>query len=564
MSNYFGENMENLMNLSQNKRLNSLLNKVVNEVNDYGKEQLKHIKSLTNIGIALSAERRLSYIFELILNEAVAYTNADGATIYSVSNDGHSLRFEFVLNRSMNLKMGGRYSNINWPPVLLKNEDGSDNKTNAAAIAVINAESYQFEDIYHQDVFDCSGSKKFDKMNNYRSKSMVAIPLKNHENKVLGVIQLINAQDHEGHVISFTDEHIAMLKSLASQAAISLSNRVLINDLKKLLYEMIQAIAEAIDSKSPYTGGHITRVAKLTEAIADKIQTSDSGFYKDIKFNHDELEEIKLSGWVHDLGKITTPLHVMDKATKLQTIFDRIELVMSRFDTLDIVLDKDIEISELKGLDDKSTELKRLKEKVKEYRIFTEKLNIGGEFLRDEDLNYLKEILDFSYESSGRSYFIINEDEFKNLSIRKGTLLPEEIDIMREHVVITKKMLSKISFPEKLKNVPDYAASHHEKLNGSGYPGKLTENELPLQSRIIAIADLYEALTASDRPYKKGKTLSETFKILAFMVKDNDIDANLLDLLIDTGLYLEYAEKYLPSRQIDDVDFEKIRKIYKQ
>ncbi len=193
---------------------------------------------------------------------------------------------------------------------------------------------------------------------------------------------------------------------------------------------------------------------------------------------------------------------------------------------------------------------------------FIIKVNTGGEFMRDEYIERIKEIYSFKYTANSKEYHLITEDEKKNLCIRKGTLLPEELEKMWEHALVSHEMLSELTYPKKFKNLPLYAASHHEKLNGKGYPFNKTAEELPLQSRIIAIADLYEALTASDRPYKKGKTLTETLRIMAFMVKDGEIDKDLVELLMDSKLYLKYAEEFLKPEQIDDVDIDAIKGIY--
>ena len=520
-------------------------------------EDINHIEQLTKIGIALSAEKDINNFFNLVLEEAMDYTNSDGGTIYTVSDDKKFLDFKIVCTRSKNIKLGFA-DTTKWPSIPLFDEKGKPNLKNFASYVAHSGESSSIDDVYNQEIYDNSGTKKYDKANNYRTKSIVAVPLKNHENEVLGVIQLINAMDSEGNIISYTKEHITMLTSLASQAAIALTNKLLIEGLENLLQQFIKSIAKAIDRKSKYTGGHITRVASLTEMIAGAIQKDNNNF-DGVVFSENEMQEISVAGWMHDIGKITTPIYIMDKARKLETIFDRIELVEARFEIVKLVIQADLaKCSE----ENKRRELEKILSKLDDDLAFLKRVNIGGEFMKDEDLEHIDEIYHFSYESNGKKYFLINEDEKKNLSIRKGTLLPEEIDKMREHAFVTHEMLSELTFPRKYRNVPIFAASHHEKLNGKGYPFGISGEKLPLQARIIAVADLFEALTAADRPYKKGKTLSETFKIMAFMAKDNEIDKNILNLLIDSGLFMDYAKKYLNPEQIDEVDFEKIKKIY--
>ncbi len=520
-------------------------------------ELIRQIEALTRIGIALSGESDINNFFKLVLEEAIKFTNADGGTIYTLSDDKQALDFTIIYTKSMNLHLG-MADTAQWPSVPLYDDKCNKLFKNFASYVAHTGKPSSVKDAYDQEIFDNSGTKNYDLKNNYHSKSMAAIPMKDHENELLGVIQLINAYDNKGNITHFTEEHLTMLSSLASQAAIAFTNKNLVEGLDNLLYQFIKSIAAAIDRKSEYTGGHIKRVASLSEMLADVIQ-KDSNIYKDIHFTPDELHEISLSGWMHDVGKITTPIYVRDKAKKLETIMDRIEIVKTRFDMISAIIYKDIEL--LKN-DRKKEELIKLHDKLMEYKEFIIKVNTGGEFMRDEYIERIEEIYNFRYAANGKKYHLITEDEKKNLCIRKGTLLPEELEKMREHALVSHEMLSELTYPKKFKNLPLYAVSHHEKLNGKGYPFRKTADELPLQSRIIAVADLYEALTASDRPYKKGKTLTETLKIMAFMIKDGEIDKDLVELLIDSKLYLKYAKEFLKPEQIDDVDIEAIKGIY--
>lgn len=520
-------------------------------------DPIKLIERLTNIGIALSAEKNIENFFKMVLREAIDYTNADGGTIYIVTDDNNFLQFSIVYNRTMNISLKSVYGDKKWPKIPLFDNDGNKIMKNFSTYVVHTGKPAIIDDVYDQEIFDNSGTKKYDKANNYRSKSMVAIPLKNHENTVIGVIQLINAMEDNSEVIPFNKAHIALLTSLASQAAIAYSNNKLIRSLEKLLEDFIKSIASALDRKSKYTGGHIERVAKISKMISDTIQ-KDENYYKDIHFTKDQLKELNLAAWMHDVGKITTPAYVMDKSTKLEKIFDRIELINTRIDYLKQLLENDY----LKNIIDEE-KFKNLSAKLTSYNDFLTKANIGNEFMRDEDVALVEEIYAFEYNKNGKIHKILTEDEKENLLIRKGTLLKSEIDKMREHVLVTYEMLSKLTFPKKYSHVTKYASEHHEKLNGKGYPFRLAAKDIPLQSRILAISDLFEALTAADRPYKKGKTLTATLKIMAFMTKDGEIDAHLLDLLIDSGIILEYAKKFMKPYQIDDVDYDKIKAIYK-
>ncbi len=543
---------------SSNREVAKLLDGIRQQINKFAGDQLSHIDRLREIGIALSAETNLDKIFDMILEEAISYTNADGATIYSVSKDKSFLDFRVVYNRTMNLRMGGTHGPISWPSIALYQPDGTKQLRNMATYVAHKCTAQRIEDVYNQELFDNSGTRKMDQTNNYRSKSMMAFPLKDHEQEVLGVVQLINAMNDEGEVISFTDEHMAMLNALASFAAISMTNKKLVEGLETLLNQFIRSIAGAIDRKSKYTGGHIERVAKLTEAIAETIQRDKKGHFKDTHFTDDEMNEISISGWMHDLGKIITPEHIMDKATKLEALFDRIELVRTRFELVEAVIEKDL----LKAEGEQKTKLEALIKELQSDFEFIEQTNFGGEFMKDEDLMRVEKIYQFQYKSNDKHYFLLNESEKNNLCVRRGTLMPEEFSIMRDHAQVTSEMLNELTFPKKYKNVPLYASSHHEKLNGKGYPRQLDEANLPLQARIISIADLFEALTASDRPYKKGKKLTETMRIMGFMAKDREIDKDILDLLIDSKLYLAYAHDFLKPDQIDIIDVEKIKSLY--
>jgi HD-GYP domain-containing protein (c-di-GMP phosphodiesterase class II) len=551
---------------SNNPEVNDVLNLVVKKIQVMTNQQIGHIKKLTHIGEALSSENHIDRIFDLILDECLDYTHADGATIYTVSENKQNLDFKVVYNHSLGLHLGGTFSPLAWPSIPLFDKDGSPRMKNMATYVYHTKKSQCFDDVYNQNVVDSSGTQQYDALHKYRSKSMLAIPLKNHEDEVLGVIQLLNAQTKRGVVTSFTAEHIAMMNSMASQAAIALSNKKLIQDLEKLLHEFIQAIASALDRKSKYTGGHITRVATLTELLAKKINMATEGYFGSYHFTPDELEEISISGWMHDIGKIITPEYIMDKSSKLETIGDRIELVRLRFDS--IILAIRLEIEQLlkktstKKVKEEIENLTRIMNEVTDDFLFVEKRNKTEDFLQDADRERINRIAAFEIILEGKTYRLINEDEKNNLLIVKGTLSDDEIQKMQDHVRVTWAMLTNLSFPKKFSHVPIYASSHHEKLNGKGYPFALSGDKIPLQGRMIALADIFEALTAADRPYKKAKTLSEAIKILAFMAKGEEIDNDLLDFLLDSNLYREYGEMFLPKESLDDVDVEKMKSIY--
>ena len=381
---------------------------------------------------------------------------------------------------------------------------------------------------------------------------MLVAPLRNHENEVIGVLQLINARDPKSNkIVAFSGQARKLAEALASQAAVALTSSLLIDDLETLLDSFIQTIATAIDEKSPYTGGHVRRVADLTMRIARAVNEVRDGRFASVYFSGDELRELRMAAWLHDVGKITTPEHVVDKSTKLEKVYDRIGDIKTRFELLKC--EYQLAMSETRenktGLShaEVARELQSLDE---EYQ-FLVRINTSSEFTQDEMIERVRKIAQRKWSASAQTLPLLTEDEIYNLSIRRGTLNDEERSIINNHAVVTGKMLAKLPFPKKLRRIAEYAASHHEKLDGSGYPKGLKGEDLPLQARIIALADVFEALTATDRPYKKDKTLSEALAILKQMVVDHHIDPDLYDLFVKENIYLEYAYRELALHQID-------------
>jgi len=397
--------------------------------------------------------------------------------------------------------------------------------------------------------------KAFDARNNYRSKSFLTIPLATNEGIVIGVIQLINARDDNGTVKAFSRENQRVVEALCSQAAIALYNRLLLDDQRRLLESFIKLIASAIDAKSPYTGAHCERVPILTEMLARSVCDANDGPFADFALNEEEWYELHIAAWLHDCGKITTPVHVMDKATKLETISDRIDSVRARFE----ILKRDAEIAFLKRqlsgeAEPGGAELRAEHERLALDLAFLESANVGGEFLSPDKQARIVEIGARRIEFGGKSRPLLSEDEVANLSISRGTLLPAERLIINGHMVQTIKMLESLPFPQNLRRVPEYAGGHHEKMDGTGYPKGLFAGDMSIPARIMAIADVFEALTADDRPYKKAKKLSETMRIMGFMKRDNHLDAQLFDHFVRAGVYLDYAKRFLAPALIDEVD----------
>jgi HD-GYP domain-containing protein (c-di-GMP phosphodiesterase class II) len=528
----------------------------------------KQISNLAGIGLALSKEKDMNKLLEMILLEAKRIANSDGGTLYMM-NDDNCLRFEILMTDSLDFHMGGTSGKeIPFYPVKLYTDDGEPNNSMIAAYVGLTGETVNIKDAYKAKGFDFSGTKMFDEKTGYHSQSFLTVPLKNHEDEIIGVLQLLNAQKPKSNtIISFKSDIQTMVEALASQAAVAITNKNLIKDLENLFESFIKLIASAIDAKSPYTGGHCARVPEITMLLANAVQETKDGPFADIAFNEKEMYELKIAAWLHDCGKVATPEFVVDKSTKLETIYDRVHEVETRFG----VIKRDVEIKRLKkelkierneslSLEEKLDKIKALqREYRKTVRIlkndleFVQESNVGGEFMSGDKKDRVHQIANYRWKPNGKMENFLSEDEIYNLTIPRGTLTPEERKVINDHIVVTINMLEELPYPKHLKNVPEFAGGHHEKLDGTGYPKGLIKDEMTVQARIMAIADIFEALTARDRPYKKGKTLSQAMRILGFMKNDAHIDVDLFDIFVKEKIYLQYAEGYLDPEQIDEV-----------
>jgi len=531
-------------------------------------ELLKRLERLNAIGVALSAEHDNQRLMEMILLGAKEITNADGGTLYTVTDD-QCLKFEIMYTQTLGIAMGGSTGKeIPFPPLPLYSTDGSPNLNMVAAYAVINDTKVNIDDAYEAEGFDFSGTRKFDASTGYRSKSFLTVPMKNHENEVIGVLQLINAMDTEtGEIIVFSKENQQLVESLASQAAVALTNHNLIQGLKSLFESFIEMIADAIDEKSPYTGGHCQRVPELTMLLADAVIRNEQGPLKDFTMSEKEIYELRVAAWLHDCGKVTTPEAVMDKPTKLSTIFDRIHLIDHRFELLKKQAECDMLSRQLAALragnrldaGSMEAEFEIYKQKLDDDQQFLRTANIGGEFMTPEHQQRVCDIAKYQLiDASGQASDFLSADEIYNLNIARGTLTTEERNVINNHIVVTINMLESLPYPKGLKRVPEYAGGHHERMDGKGYPRGLTREQMSVPARIMGIADIFEALTSKDRPYKKAKTLTESLFILGKMKLENHIDPDLFDIFIREKIYLRYAEQFLEPEQIDDVDESKI------
>ena len=523
----------------------------------------QRLEQLNAIGASLSAERDINRLLESILAAAKTITRADGGTLYRVTED-KTLRFEIVRTSSLKYYLGGTTGNpVPFYPIQLY-KDGKPNHSMVAAHAALTGKTVNIPDAYAADGFDFSGTRAFDAKTGYRSQSFLTVPMRNHDHEIIGVLQLINAHDPtSGAVVAFSPSDQRLAESLASQAAVALTNRMLIMQLEQLFESFINLMNSAIDEKSPYTGGHCQRVPVLTMLLAEAVNDTREGPLRDFTMSEKDRYELKIAGLLHDCGKVTTPVHVVDKATKLETIFDRVHLIDTRFE----VLKRDVEIETLrlkaslleqgKRMEAADQE-KHMRERLRALdadRRFLHTTNIGSERMSDEDVARVKRIAAYRWrDSAGHEADFLTADEVKNLTVRAGTLTDDERKIINNHIVATIKMLEALPWPKHLTKVPEYAGGHHERMDGKGYPKGLTREQMSVQARCMGIADIFEALTAKDRPYKKGKTLSESLEILGRMKLNGHVDPDLFDIFVKRKVYLRYAEMFLDPEQIDAVD----------
>jgi len=572
------------------------------------------INRFVEIARALSAEKQMERVLEMIVSEVQSVSNADGGAIGLVSDDGKNFTYVLVRNKVTEVHFGGISKEAIPLAPLPLGENAAQSEIVEVSV-VHGAQTRAITDIASGDQKPYSSIKQLHERNGYACHSLLVIPLLNRQDEVIGLLHLINARDSEsGEITPFAEHKIAYIKALSSNAALALDNNRLIRAQKELFDSFVRLIAGAIDTKSPYTGGHCQRVPVIAEMLADAASSADISGLKDFKLSEDERYELFIASWLHDCGKVTTPEYVVDKATKLETNYNRIHEIRTRFE----VLWRDADIEYYKNVAESSENRERLleererkREQLREEFAFVAECNVGSEFMAAERVVRLQEIggrlwqrnfdhrLGISNDEAARLdtdatiSFPVNDTlladkeehiiprldgtsnpygenpwnftmsvpeqrynlgELYNLSIAKGTLTPEERYKINDHIVQTIIMLNSLPFPKEIRRVPDWAGNHHEKLDGTGYPRGLTHDQLTIPERIMAVADIFEALTASDRPYKTPKTLSTCIKIMSSMRDDGHICPDLFELLLKSGVYREYAEKYMKQEQLDEVD----------
>ena len=528
--------------------------------------ELKHaqiaqrLDQLTELSVALGSSPDIGALLDRILRVAKHMTDADGGTLYRPSVDRRSLEFHISVNDTLGLYQGGTSGNpIEMPGMPLADEEGRPNHASVAAWAANSRQAVSIEDVYQADDFNFSGMRAFDIAFGYRTQSILTVPMLDHEGELVGVLQLINAKDPDsGEIRPFSGTDQRFIEALAAQAAVALTNGQLIVQLGELLEGLVNLINIGIDEKSPYTGRHCQFVPELTMMLAEAVHAADEGPMADFRMTDAGRKELWLAGLLHDCGKITTPVHVVDKATKLETIFDRIHLVDTRFE----VLLRDCEIRALKekcmpGADAAIIDARLAQEMatLRADREFLRAANVGGEGMAAADQERVRRIGAYRYKGpDGLERDFLDADEAENLNVRFGTLLDSEREIINNHIVVTTRMLESLPWPKHLKNVPEFAGGHHERIDGKGYPRGLTRDQMSVPARVMAIADIFEALTARDRPYKKGKRLSESLHILGKFALNGHIDPDLFDIFVRSKTYLAFARKNMDPSQIDEVD----------
>ncbi|MBR1945393.1 MAG: GAF domain-containing protein [Alphaproteobacteria bacterium] len=557
----------------------------------------EELDRLFDIGIALSSEQDMDVLMERILTTAQEFCNAEGGTLYLMDPEHNQLIFSVLRNDKLGIRMGGtsEKKTTPFPPLYLYDpETNEPNHSNISTYAALTEQIVNVKDAYDDSTpFDFSGTHKFDESSGYRSKSFLTVPLKTRTGQVVAVLQLINARASSGETIPFSKSVQRLVEALASHAAVAIDNQLLLTSQRNLLESFLEVIARAIDDKSLYTGAHCQRVPVIARMMAFAAEMDQDGPFKDFELSDNEWYAFHLASWMHDCGKMKIPEYILDKATKLETVNNRIHEIRTRFE----ILYRDAHIEYLKKrlasaapkeqlLGEFNARIKKLEDDFS----FLAASNLGYTPLSDDDIQRIYEIgkqtyyrhfdktLGLSWDEMDRIkdnmppkvnpkeplledrpdhvFGGCNRGEVHNLIIPRGTLTAEESKKINSHIDATIEMLKEIPFPSYVKNVVEYAAGHHEHMDGTGFPNHLKRNQMSIPARILGLADVFEALSASDRPYKKVKTLSEIVAIMSDMAKGGHLDPDLFNLFLTSGVYREYAEQYMQPEQLDDVNAE--------
>ncbi len=470
------------------------------------------LQQILDIGIALTAQKDSNKLLGFIIETAMDLTSSDAGTLYILKDDTLVFRIMKTISKGFNRGLDGEVIDI--PPVPLKKE-------NICSYAAITKQALNIEDVYESDLFDFSGPKRYDQMNEYRTQSIVAIPMIGKDDEVIGVMQLINASDKEGNIRAFTEEEVHIIMSLASQTAIALSNMAYLEEITEQMWSFTEAMTEAIDARTPYNASHTRNVAKYSGLLVDHINKLQKEGKSDICFSKEHKEQIVLAAFLHDIGKMIVPLEVMNKQTRLES---RLEIIDSRLEKIELRCT----IDKLEGTISEE-EYQLMMQRLADTKELIHTAN-GAGFLQDELFESLQKTFDYCYISPDKSETIpfLEEEEKNCLMIRKGTLTSKEREIMESHVEMTERILSKVHFNRAFAQAPVWAAQHHECINGKGYPKKISGDELGIEARILAVADICDALLATDRPYKKPLPKEKAFAIMEDMAANGNIDGTIV------------------------------------
>ena len=464
---------------------------------------------LVNAMVGLSAEKDTDRILEKILQDAMTITNCDGGTVYTRS--GQFLYFRNMITLSKNFHRSFTSGDTTMPPVPF-------GRKHVCASVALDKKLVNIEDVYLSKDFDFHGAMEYDRLNDYRSQSMLVIPMVDTNDHVIGVLQLLNAKDKEGNTIPFDKYYEPLIYGLGSLVAVCMNNQRLSQAFYDLLHSFVKVMVGAIDMRTPYNANHTKSMVSYGKKFVAWLNAQDG----DWKIAEDMIDPFLMSIWLHDIGKLITPLSVMEKATRLGEYESEL---MHKF-TVAILMEK---LRVLESNEGYSSSLCNL-ETLQNAKEFVLKIN-PPIFLTDELLEELYRLKNLTcLDEDGNEIPLLSDYEYGLLSIRKGTLTDGERQIMENHVSDTAKMLSNMKFSGKYSHVPDWASAHHEYIDGTGYPNHLEGDALPREVRLLTILDIYDALTADDRPYKKPLPKEKAFSILHAMVDEGKLDGYVLDL----------------------------------
>ena len=472
----------------------------------------RQAEKILEMGIQLTSERNYDELLVKIIECAMEITNCDGGTLYL--HEQGELQFSIIKTKSLGINQKGKEMK-SFPPVPM-------NEKNVCAYAALHRQLLNIEDAYNCQEFDFSGPREYDQMSGYRTKSILVFPLVNHEDDLVGVVQLINAQDENHQVIPFEPEYEKVLQSLGSQAAVAVSNMRFVHEIEQLMMSITQVFTDAIDTRIPYNYYHSRNVYLYVQLLVDYINEQYEKGLVEKHFETSEKSELLMAALMHDIGKLVIPNEVIDKTTRLG---NKLPLVLEHFDHLCALYHIDYleeRISRNEWIETKN-ELLDAKAKVEE-------LNRKPK-LSEEDIDYVEKLSHKKYtNTNGTQISFLSLDEAECLKVQSGNLTISERDIIRSHVKYTEKYLRKMNFGKRYPHIIEWAGAHHELLNGSGYPKGLKGVEIPYEARMLTIVDVFEALTSSDRPYKKAMEENKALGVLDNMVNDGELDGNIVEL----------------------------------